>query len=234
MAIKFIQFDFVGEVGVNPRLGRILCTENLSQVTAAGFLNPVTLMGNVIYPTDFIFIAYNNGTSGAIFRPSIASNGVITLSLQNSSVKLPVVNGDFAIFDGTSGEIKDAGYSPTTDESTKVIMFYDEGSTLNNIPEFADPNGSIKDSGVGIADVQLKANIKAATTADIGGAGAGPITVALTGLTATSVVVATVESSTNPVSVVACTAGTNEFDITFSADPGAACLVNYIAFIAAQ
>ena len=94
--------------------------------------------------------------------------------------------------------------------------------------------GLVVDSGVATSAVQLAANIKAATTADIGGAGAGPLTVVVAGLTAASVVVATVEASTNAVSVIKCTAGVGSFDITFSADPGAACTVNYVAFIAAQ
>jgi hypothetical protein len=94
--------------------------------------------------------------------------------------------------------------------------------------------GLVGDSGIATAAVQLSANIKAATTADIGGGGAGPLTVVVAGLTAASVVVATVEASSNAVSVVKCTAGSGSFDITFSGDPGAACTVNYVAFIAAQ
>lgn len=94
--------------------------------------------------------------------------------------------------------------------------------------------GLVVDSGIATSAVQLIANLKAGTTADIGGAGAGPISVVVAGLTAASVVVATVESSSNPVSVVACTATATGFDITFSADPGAACLVNYVALVAAQ
>lgn len=81
---------------------------------------------------------------------------------------------------------------------------------------------------------QPVANIKAATTGNIGGAGAGPITVTVAGLTTSSVVVATVASSSNPVSVILATAGSGNFDVTFSADPGATCTLNYVAFIAAQ
>lgn len=94
--------------------------------------------------------------------------------------------------------------------------------------------GLVSDSGIATAAVQLAANIKAATTANIGGAGAGPITVSVAGLTAASVVVATIEASSNAVSVVKCNAGSGSFDVTFSGDPGAACTLNYVAFIAAQ
>lgn len=81
---------------------------------------------------------------------------------------------------------------------------------------------------------QEEANIIAATTADIGGGGAGPISVAVAGLTTASVVVATIESSSNAVQVQTVTATATGFDIVFSGDPGAACLVNFVAFVVAQ
>lgn len=67
-----------------------------------------------------------------------------------------------------------------------------------------------------------------AATADIGGAGAGPISVAVAGFTANTRVVATIASSTNTVAVAKCIGTATGFDITFSGDPGAACVVNYI------
>ncbi len=71
-------------------------------------------------------------------------------------------------------------------------------------------------------------------TDDIGGGGAGPITVSVPQMTATSIVVATIASSTNPVSVVKAIPYTTPtdagFNITFSANPGASCIVNYVVF----
>ncbi|HXK00696.1 MAG TPA: hypothetical protein VNF93_02280 [Buchnera sp. (in: enterobacteria)] len=81
---------------------------------------------------------------------------------------------------------------------------------------------------------QSSANIKSATTGNIGGAGAGPITVPVTGMTASSIVVATIATSSNPASVIKAVAGSGSFDVTFSADPGATCTLNYVAFIAPQ
>lgn len=104
----------------------------------------------------------------------------------------------------------------------------------NNLVKASGTAGLVADAGIAASAVQLNTNIKAATTSNIGGAGAGPISVVVAGLTAASVVVATVESSSNPVSVIACTATGTGFDITFSADPGASCLVNYVAFVVAQ
>lgn len=81
---------------------------------------------------------------------------------------------------------------------------------------------------------QEAANIKAATTGNIGGAGAGPIVVPVTGLTAASIVVASIATSSNAVAVAKAVAGSDNFSVTFSADPGATCTLNYVAFIAAQ
>ena len=74
-------------------------------------------------------------------------------------------------------------------------------------------------------------NIIADESPDIGGGGAGALDVTVTGLTASSVVVASIVSSSNPVSIISVLPGVDKFSITFSADPGASCFVNYIAFI---
>lgn len=76
--------------------------------------------------------------------------------------------------------------------------------------------------------------IIADVTDDIGGGGIGPITVSVKDMTASSIVVATIASSSNNVSVakaVAYATPTDSgFNITFSADPGTNCIVNYVAF----
>lgn len=73
--------------------------------------------------------------------------------------------------------------------------------------------------------------IVADRTPNIGGGGAGPISVVVPGFTPDTVVVATVQSSSNPVSIVKANATTTGFDITFSGNPGASAFVNYIAFL---
>lgn len=138
------------------------------------------------------------------------TNDVFTLS---SVVKIPAIpnaNGRFLVSSGTT---------PFVD---------------GNIPKASGTGGLMIDSGLAFANVQNKTNIKIATTANVGGGGAGPITVALTGLTTSGVVVATVASSSNPVSVLDAIAGTNSFQITFSADPGASCFVNVFVGFAPQ
>lgn len=73
--------------------------------------------------------------------------GVVTLSLADSSVILPVVSGDFANFSGTAGAIHDAGYSPSNAAKTKVVMA-NAATVVGQFPMFTDVNGTIGDSGV--------------------------------------------------------------------------------------
>lgn len=239
MAIVQITTDVAGQINVNPRRVKIISSDNLATVTTAGYLNPGNLMGEAIYPTDIIDMWYgyvsntNVGTYG-VFTPDITAS-VITLNQWENpgDVLLPVVSGDFANFNGTTGQIKDAGFSPTDATKTKVVML-NAAPTSAHLAAFTNANGTIGDSGVATTAVQLSANIKAARTANIGGAGAGPISVAVTGLTAASIVTASIQASTNPVEVQKVTATGSGFDILFSGDPGATCTVNYVAFVAAQ
>lgn len=73
-----------------------------------------------------------------------------------------------------------------------------------------------------------------ASQINIGGSGAGPINVTVTGLTTASIVTASLISSSNPVSILTIVPAANKFSITFSADPGASAIIAYIAFVAPQ
>lgn len=68
-------------------------------------------------------------------------------------------------------------------------------------------------------------------TANIGGAGAGPISVLVPGFTPETIVTGVINTSSNTVTIAKMTATTTGFDILFSGDPGAVCLVNYQASI---
>lgn len=239
MGIVQINTDTAGQINVNPRRVKIITTDTLATVITAGYLNPTSLQGYTILPTDVIDMIYlyvpatNSGTYD-VFIPAI-SNGVITLSLDSSggNVLLPVVNNDFANFNGTTGQIKDSGYLPSNAALTRVVM-QSAASVVNNIPKYADVTGTIIDSGTALTALQLSANIKAARTANIGGGGAGPISVVVAGVTAASIITGSIQASSNTVSVAKITATATGFDILFSGDPGATCTVNYVAFVVAQ
>lgn len=233
MAIKNIVYAQTGLVGVNPSFIYIDTDDTSAEVLTAGYLTQAKQMYGSIFSNKQMALTYT--TDGVALYEVVVSGDSVSLqaAIDPGSVTLPVVDGHFANFDGTTGKIKDDGFLPTDATKTRVVMA-DAATVVGELAAFADVTGTVETTGIAAADVQLNTNIIAATTANIGGAGAGPISVAVAGLTAASVVVATVEASTNPVSVISCTGTATGFDITFSADPGAACTVNYVAFIAAQ
>ena len=188
------------------------------------FINSLTTFGN--------FSAGDpSGQQGLVtLYPSLASKGSFIISTQNNSANFNIT-------------IKNASYGQSTiltipDPANAAGQFLIGATatpfTSGHLLSASGTAGLVADSGIAASSVQSSANIKAATTANIGGAGAGPITVAVTGMTASSVVVATIATSSNPVSVVKAVAGSAGFNVTFSGDPGATCTLNYVAFIAAQ
>lgn len=141
----------VGEVGVKPGSVKMIDTNNLATITTAGYLNGISLATNIsLAPSDVIecIYSYNAITDSgtlAYFQPSI-SNGVITLNIWENpgNVLLPVVSGDFAVFNGTTGQIKDAGYLPSNAAKTKVVMA--NGAVIaNHIATYVDTSGTISD-----------------------------------------------------------------------------------------
>lgn len=86
-----------------------------------------------------------------------------------------------------------------------------------------------------LANVELRlSNIKFGVTGNIGGAGAGPISVAVTGMTASSPIVATIASSSLVVAVAKCIGTATGFDVTFTGNPGASCILNYAVGLVSQ
>lgn len=85
MAILQLTTDFAGQVGVYPRLVRLLSDDNYATVTGSGYLNNAAASGVSILPTDFIFASYAGGFT--TFNPSIVGSN-ITL------VPTPAVAGD--------------------------------------------------------------------------------------------------------------------------------------------
>ena len=80
---------------------------------------------------------------------------------------------------------------------------------------------------------QAFANLITAQGIDIGGMGAGPITVAVVGLTTGGFVNVNLVATTNPnISITSITPGNGSFAITFSGDPGAVAIIYYQAFSA--
>lgn len=152
MGIIAINVNVTGLVGFNvtPRRCTMVTTDNLATITAAGYLNNQNLLGNPILPTDIFEVLYsfNQQTqvgTYAIFQLTYSASTGFTLNIWENpgNVLLPVVSGDFAVFNGTAGQIKDAGYLPSDPAKLIVTMF--SGTSANNaLAVFADITGSLK------------------------------------------------------------------------------------------
>jgi hypothetical protein len=56
-----IKFDFTGEVGIHPRLGRLTTDNTISEVIANNYLKPLKQDGYVFYSGDFVFCNCSDG-----------------------------------------------------------------------------------------------------------------------------------------------------------------------------
>ncbi|WP_231861886.1 hypothetical protein [Legionella hackeliae] len=163
-------------------------------------------------------------TDGVALFEVVVSGDQVSLqaAIDAGSVTLPVVDGNFANFDGTTGKIKDDCFLPSNAAKTRVVMA-GAATVVNNLSQFADTTGTVKDAGY---------RIIANTTAAYAGGGTNNVFVA-TGLSAGAVGSPVIRTSTNSVSITKALPGTNTLDITFSADPGAGTTVDYIYTTAA-
>lgn len=146
MAILGFQLDSVGEAGVKPRLIRIQTNDTLTTITTANYLLPLQRLGLAFDPSDIALVSYvvNGATVAEAFGVSV-SGGNVTLNAGAGDVTLPVASNNFVMFDGTSGQIKDSGYSPSDPTSNSVVMT-NRGVIIGNLPNFSTVNGALSDT----------------------------------------------------------------------------------------
>lgn len=167
MSIVSINPFQPGLIGVLPAIVQMTVTDNLATVTTAGYLNKQgqVLEGYGLTPASVIEMLYsynpqtNSGTFG-IFTVAISA-GVITLSqwANPGDVLLPVTSGDFAVFNGTTGQIKDAGFLPSNAAKTNVVMA-NGASIVNHIATYTDTAGTIgEDAATAINGGNIQAGL---------------------------------------------------------------------------
>lgn len=233
MSIIFFSVGDAGQVGEVPRRNKLVVSDGLSALTTAGFLNGSNTSGKQIYPTDVFDVLYSyTPTSGfasasafgtgtyLVCTVSIGSGGVITLVpwVDSSNVLLPVVSGDFAVFNGTTGQIKDAGYLPSNAAKTVVVMA-NAAVVSGNLAKFADTSGTVADQGVAMKSV--------AKAAVAGGAASQSVSDAF--CTSASCVIANWSDTSNAVEIETVTAGNGSFTVVSTGDPGAS-HINYVIY----
>ncbi len=174
-------------------------------------------------------VAGSSGHAGTVTSfPGTAANGSLILAGVNAggAFNTTISNGTMA---------QSTVYSiPDVTAVTGQFLVKTAALVSGNLIQASGTAGVTIDSGIASSNVQLKTQVKAVLTGNIGASGAGPLTITVAGMTAASVVVATVSSSSNPCYVLTATPGTGNFALTVNTDPGASLIVNYIAYITAQ
>lgn len=137
-----------GQVGVIGAIKYMVTTDTIGTVTTAGYLNNLDLAVFPILASDVLGITYGYNTqtnSGTFTFANVSiSNGIITIVelVSPGNVLLPVVSGDYAVFNGTSGQIKDSSQAPSNAASPFVVT--SPGSlTVGNFPKLADAKGTL-------------------------------------------------------------------------------------------
>lgn len=244
--MSILQFSPVkiGQAGVQPSSYKMLSSDGLSTIIASGYLKQ-GVGGQFLNKNDLIEVIYNYGTSGATnaeFYVSISTLGVITLSEVVPPGGVTVIGtptaGHLAAWASPtsledSGLLGTAAFKSASDNTKSSVSSVSGATVVGNVLQAADVAGTVEDSGFLASNIQNKTNIRSGTFA-VGGTGAGPYSLSVTGAVIGSPVVATIQNSPNTVSVAKAVAGSNLIQIQFSADPGAGAEVNYIVFLSSQ
>jgi hypothetical protein len=184
-------------------------------------------------------IAYFTNTAG-----NISQDGATVINGGNIQAGLSGTAGTVYSFPGTATNGK-FGIAAVNDSGNRTVTLSNQGFfTQDTVFVFPDPtvatcnvavipnalvnNNVIRANGVGSILQDAGYYLKANTTASYAGGGTSNAFTA-TGVTAGMIITANILTSTNAVSIVKVVPGSNIITITFSADPGAATTVNWIA-----
>lgn len=170
-----IQFFNEAAFGGFPMIQRLNTTNTLAEVLAAGWLNSPISEGFVTSPNNKLLITYGiGGTVGVDFFNMSVSNGVWTVVAADSSVVLPVVSGNFAVFSGTSGAIADLGYLPS-DATKTVSVMAASAVQVGYLAHFIDTAGTVDDTAGAVINA---GTIQSGLSGTVGGFIAYPATAA--------------------------------------------------------
>lgn len=172
-----------------------------------------------------------SGTAGYLASfPSAATSGSLRIVAVANSGDFVVTLSNVAYGQATTLSIPDVANAAGRILVGATATPFTSGHLLSA----SGTGGLVADSGVAAASVQLSSNIKAVTTGNIGGAGAGPLTISQAACTSSSVIVCSVKSSSNPSYVITIVPGSGSFTVTMNTDPGASLILDYVLFVAAQ
>lgn len=146
MAITSIVRDLLSNYIV-----RVTAENTLAEVATAGYItaqtDTITALNHGLWDWqvgDMVLVAASDGDQFFEFDGDDFSS-LIQLPGGNGEVTLPVVDGDFVVFDGTLGALKDAGYS-ASDPAKTIVVMADAAVTANALAVFADSAGTVKNA----------------------------------------------------------------------------------------
>jgi len=172
-----------------------------------------------------------SGTAGALISfPSSATTGSLKLAAVANSGNFVVDISNASHGQATTYSIADVGNAAGRLLNAATNTPFTSGHLL----EASGTGGIVSDAGIAASAVQLNTNIKAVTTSNLGGSGAGPLTVSQAACTSSSVILCSVKSSSNPCYVITIVPGSGSFTVTTNTDPGASLILDYVLFVAAQ
>jgi len=172
-----------------------------------------------------------SGTAGTLASfPTTASKGSLVVAAVANTGNTNVTLSNDAHGQATVYSIPDVGNAAGQVLVGATATPFTSGHLLSA----SGTVGVVADSGITAASVQSSTNIKAVTTGNIGGSGAGPLTISQAACTSSSVIVCSVKSSSNPCYVITIVPGAGSFTVTTNTDPGASLILDYILFVAAQ
>lgn len=164
MTILNIQPDIGNPVGTEPSIIYIYTNDTTETVTTAGYLTSANQTLGFPFEDSQMALVFTTDETSGWYNVSVV-DGIASLvaSVNPGSVTLPVTSGDFTVFDGTEGVLKDAGYSPSNAAKTKVVMA-NAATTSGSIAAFTDTAGTVGNGPVA-ANVVLSSAI---VTPDVG------------------------------------------------------------------
>jgi len=146
MAITSIKRD----EAYSPFIVRILSSSTLAQVGTAGYLlaqaDEIAALNQGPFEwevSDMVLVYASDGWGFFQIDPDFES--LTPFAFDSTVIGAPVVVGDFAVFQSTSGNLEDLGYLPSDAAKTVVVM---AGSAVvsGRIAHFVDTAGTIDDT----------------------------------------------------------------------------------------
>ena len=151
MSVISIQRNFNN----SPQIVNMAVTDTQATIAATGWLAlaatiaSITLANNgewVWQPGDLVLVYSEADDSDSLYQVNLTTNSFELYSTAgNGAVTLPVVSGNFTVFDGTAGALEDLGYLPSDATKTRVVMA-GSATQVGYIAHFVDTTGTVDDT----------------------------------------------------------------------------------------